>query len=86
MPEKGSSQHIDDIDDVAEMESDEELAAAVVEGGCEHSPQLQRILKLCELQLQNHGYFGGGKLWKMLCENESHKLQYEQRRPSDPAK
>jgi len=33
VPEKGSIQHINDIDDVAEMESDEELAAAaVVEG------------------------------------------------------
>ena len=47
VPEKGSIQHNNDIDDVAEMESDEELAAtAVVKGGCECSPQLRRMLKM----------------------------------------
>ena len=49
MPEKGSIQHIDDIDDVAEMESDEELAAAAVVEGVVNAV-LSCEEYLCELQ------------------------------------
>ena len=49
MSEKGSIQHIDDIDDVAEMESDEELAAAAVVEGVVNAV-LSCEEYLCELQ------------------------------------
>ena len=53
-------EHIDDIGDVAEMESDDEqLTVAVAKGLW----KLWKISKLCELQLENYGYFGSGRLW-----------------------